>query len=122
MPRIAKIPGMEDFQDKDPLEKAIQIQVEDKLRVMDWFVQRLHGSMYQSGVPDIYAHHIRYGGRWIEIKKPTGYKFTAAQYEKFPRMASHGVSIHICTSVEQIPALLFQPANWYMYLPLMGLR
>lgn len=119
MPRIGKIPTIEDFQDKDPLERQIQIEIENKLRVMEWFVQRMHGSMFQSGVPDIYAHHVRYGGRWIEVKRPKGYRFTPAQTLKFPLMAGHGIPIHICTSAEQIPALLFSPPNWYMYLSIM---
>lgn len=116
MARKATIPELEDLRHKDPLERVTQIEIENKLRVLGWFVQRMHGSMYQSGVPDIWCSHAKYGPRWIEVKRKSGHRFTAAQQEKFPQMAAAGATIHVAFSVDEIPTLLFKAPNWYMYL------
>lgn len=83
----------------------------------NWYCLETYGSMYQSGFPDIYCCHKIYGTRWIECKNPVSYKFTSAQTDVFPCLASQGVPIHIMTADHDVELnLLFQPANWYKYM------
>lgn len=81
----------------------------------NWFCLETFGSAFQSGFPDIFACHKRYGTRWIECKNPKGYKFTPAQLDVFPHFSSQGVGIWILTDVNEV-LKIFQPANWYTYL------
>ena len=76
--------------------------------------------MFQSGFPDLYAYHLRYGTRWIEMKMPVGYHFTPAQLETFPEWSSKGVGIWVLTAVTETEyKKLFKPANWHMFLGVM---
>lgn len=107
---------MNKIQKRDRKEARIQDEIENKLRLLGWFVKSTHGSIYQHGLPDVYAAHTKYGQRWIEIKNPDGFKFTASQRETFPLMAAAGVGIWIATAVEQVPDILHKAPNWYMYM------
>lgn len=76
--------------------------------------------MYQSGFPDLYCCHLRYGQRWVEVKMPTRYSFTPAQIETFPALSAKGVGVWILTeATESQYKLLFQPANWHLFLEIM---
>lgn len=100
-------------------EAVIQEGIEKMLRELGWFVMRTHGSMYQSGFPDIYATHSRYGQRWIEVKLPDmkGSKFTPAQMECFPKLCANGSGVWILTAnTEHEYKKLFSRYNWWSYL------
>lgn len=98
-------------------ERKIQNQIIAMLRNKGWFVKETHGNMYQSGFPDLYATHYRYGYRWIEVKNPVKYSFTPAQIEEFPQFSAHGSHIWILTGATESEYLkLFKPANWHMFL------
>jgi hypothetical protein len=97
-------------------EAKIQEEVEDKLRLLKWYVISTHGNIYQHGLPDIYCGHLKYGTRWLEIKNPDGYSFTPSQMENFQLMSAAGIGIWIATSAIQVPDVLFAPPNWYTYL------
>ena len=61
-----------------------------------------------------------YGTRWIEVKMPVGYRFTAAQLEVFPEFASKGVGVWVLTAAtEEEYKKLFKPANFMWYLQVM---
>ena len=80
-------------------------------------MKETHGNMYQSGFPDLFACHKRYGSRWIEVKNPLKYKFTPAQLQDFPMFAAHGVGVYVLTAATQLEYdKLFLPANWHTYL------
>lgn len=101
-------------------ESELQDQIVKLLKLHDWYVKETHGNMYQSGFPDIYACHKRYGSRWIEVKMPEGYSFTPAQIDTFPEFAAKGVGVWILTAAtEEQYNLLFKPANWHMFLEIM---
>lgn len=101
-------------------EAVIQEGVMMRLKSFDWAVLATHGNEYQMGFPDLWAAHTRYGQRWIEIKNPAGYSFTAAQQEVFPLMSSKGVGIWILTAAtDEELKKLFLPPNWYQYLSIM---
>ena len=99
-------------------EAEIQDAIEKMLRGLEWYVMRTHGSMYQSGFPDIYATHCKYGQRWIEVKLPEmkGSKFTPAQLECFPKLCAHGSGVWILTGDSDVEyRKLFGRFNWWQY-------
>ena len=113
----------------EPMKPKKRARPEDKIRdrlkkfleLRGWFVVIMHGSMYQSGIPDLYATHKDYGPRWIEVKLPhmEGSKFTVAQVAKFPKLSENGSPIWILTgSSEQEYRKLFEPENWFTYMML----
>lgn len=94
-------------------EAIIQDEIIGKLRKYEWFVKSTHGNAFQSGLPDLFAAHPLHGSRWIEVKNPLDYSFTAAQIHDFPRMSAAGVGIWILFSAEaEEMQKLFKPANW----------
>jgi len=100
-------------------EAVIQEKIIKLLRFKEWFVKETHGNMYQSGFPDLFATHIRYGHRWIEVKLPgmKGSKFTPAQLETFPKLCANGSGVWIMTgNSEDQYARLFKTYNWFTYL------
>jgi len=98
-------------------EEKIQDAIRDKLHLLGWFTIKLHGNQFQSGMPDLYATHSRYGCRLIEVKNPTGYHFTAAQLEVFPKLVAHGSPVWVLISDQDDEIKkLFGPANWHLYL------
>lgn len=99
-------------------EAIIQGDFVNYLRMRQWVVRETHGNMYQSGFPDVYAAHVRYGARWVECKNPLAYSFTPAQLEFFPLLASAGIGVWIITAAtDEEYYKLWQPANWWQYLP-----
>lgn len=100
-------------------EEVIQRSIIAKLRMEGWFVKETHGDAYQSGFPDLFATHSKFGPRWIEVKLPEmkGSRFTAAQLEDFPKFCANGSGVWILTSDTQEEYLkLFQKPNWIYYL------
>jgi len=74
------------------------------------------GNALQYGVPDLYAHHVKWSGRWIDVKVEGKYSFTTAQKIKWPLWEKHGVGIWILTGATQKQYdRLFQPPNWRDY-------
>lgn len=100
----------------DGPERRIQDAIKAKLEGLGWYCKDTHGSIYSYGFPDLYVCHEQYGARWLEVKNPNGYKFTPAQLQTFPQMTAHQCGVWIATSVEQVPNLLFKPANWWTFL------
>lgn len=98
-------------------ESKIQDKLIDFLKVRDWAVFVTHGSMFQSGFPDLYCAHARYGTRWIEVKVAESFRFTPAQMDTFPMFAAKGVGIWILTAATEAEyKKLFGPANWHTFL------
>lgn len=98
-------------------ESKIQRDIINMLRIKGWYVMVTHGGMFQSGFPDLYATHSKYGARWIEVKNAKAYSFTAAQLECFPKLTANGTRIWVLVGAsEEEYAKLFKEANWYYYL------
>lgn len=111
-------PKITDYQKGE--EAVIQLAVIDFLTLKGWFVKSTHGNMYQSGFPDLWASHHQFGSRWIEVKKPKGYSFTAAQLRDFPKMCAFGSGVWIMTgATEDQYRCLFKPCNWSHYLSML---
>ncbi len=117
---------MKEFQPKRYGKKGPEAKVQnaiiDYLRVRGWLVMATHGNMYQSGFPDLFCCHNRYGQRWVEVKLPNmkGSKFTPAQLEDFPKICANGSGVWILTGGNETEyAKLFKGSNWYQYLGVM---
>jgi hypothetical protein len=98
-------------------EEKIRAAIKVFLEARGWMVEITHGNLYQAGLPDLYCAHARHGSRWVEVKNPEEYKFTAAQKKKFPVFEAHGVGIWVLTAGTEDEFLkLFKPPNWREYL------
>ncbi len=100
---------------KEGSEVKIQEALIKFLRERGWFVKIMHGSTYQHGVPDLYiAKRSWGGGRWVEVKNPEKWSFTAAQWETFPRLIAEGVGIWVLTAAteEEYAKLRGKPNLW----------
>jgi hypothetical protein len=100
-------------------EQKIKEAIVSFLKDRGWYVLVTHGSMYQSGFPDLYATHPVYKARWIEVKLPDmkGSKFTKAQLKIFPEMSKNGSPIWILTgATENEYKKLFLPENYWQYM------
>jgi hypothetical protein len=88
---------------KRHLEKDVQEDIMKMLRQRGWYVVATHGNAYQMGFPDLYATHVKYGARWIEVKLPEmrGSKFTVAQLDMFPKLVANGTPIWILTGASE---------------------
>jgi len=80
------------------------------MRARGWYVKKIHGSQYQSGLPDLFAAHPKYGSRWIECKWGNNF-LSAAQIKEFAAMDKAGVGIWVLRSPDEYDILL-KPANW----------
>ena len=49
-------------------EAKIQEAIIKKIKSLDWYVKSTHGNMYQSGFPDLFISHAKYGQKWVEVK------------------------------------------------------
>lgn len=103
-------------------EAKIQAAIIQFLRGRDWFVKETHGNKFQSGFPDLWACHRRFGHRWIEVKNGDGnYSFTNAQLEDFPRFSANGSGVWILKAATLSEYnKLFMPPNWLVYLTVKG--
>jgi len=117
---------MEPFKSKKKKQPELEIRTKiiNYLKDRGWFTIITHGSMYQAGLPDIFAVHKIHGHRWIEVKNPTSYKFTIAQQQAFPYFddSGHGayqtgVWVLVDNSQAEYEKLFRQP-NWASYLPI----
>jgi hypothetical protein len=102
---------------RDGPERQIQDKIKIKLKLLGWHVMETHGNMYQTGFPDLYVMHPKYGARWVEVKNPLAYSFTPAQMKEFPMMVAHGVGVWVLVSdSDDEYEKLFKPCNWHQYL------
>lgn len=104
-------------------EAIIQEQIIHFLRAREWLVKVTIGNAYQNGFPDLFAAHRSYGQRWIEVKQPVHYSFTAAQLLEFPMFCAHGSGIWIlCAATQEEYLKLWKPPNWTAYLFMLNQR
>jgi hypothetical protein len=97
-------------------EFTIQKNLIAFLSARGWLVERMVGNAFQSGIPDLYCYHPKWGERWIDAKVEGHYSFTKAQRIKWPRWESFGVGIWILTAADQEEYnKLFAPPNWRDY-------
>jgi hypothetical protein len=114
MPKVFQL-----AQQKDRKEAIIQENIENYLRSFGWYVLRTHGNVFQSGFPDDYAIHVKYGARWIEVKLPgmENSRFTPAQIDIFPQLIKNGAGVWILTAATMVEyEKLFKPSNLWSYM------
>lgn len=98
-------------------EHRIQDEIIKYLRNLEWYVKVTHGNAFQSGLPDLFACHARWGQRWIEVKNPVLFSFTQAQKLDFPQFMSHGSPIWVMSAAtDDEYRKLFKPGNLMEYI------
>jgi hypothetical protein len=100
-------------------EAKIQNDLIKYLRHREWYVKVLHGSTFQSGMPDLFCTHALHGIRLVEVKLPgmKGSKFTPAQLRTFPQLCANGAKVWVLTgATDSEYAKLWKPCNWASYL------
>lgn len=102
---------------RDGPEAVIQAAIIRMLEDKDWKVLTTHGNIYQFGFPDLYCMHYTLGTRWVEVKNPLAYSFTAAQLQTFPLFSSKGVGIWILVAATEYEYdKLFLPPQWWSFM------
>ncbi len=97
----------------DKLELDIQRELIEFLRTRRWHVERMLANSYQTGIPDLFCYHAKWGTRWIADKRPVEYTFTRRQRQKWPEWERAGIGIWILTAAtEQQYGVLFRAPNW----------
>ena len=100
-----------------PKETTLVFAIRERLRVAGWLTEKMHGSAFQSGVPDLFCFHPgppeRF--RWLEVKRERGGRLTKAQRVKFAAWESVRLGVWVLTSPDDLP-LLDGPANWREWL------
>ena len=97
-------------------EWHIQQAIIQMLRQKGWHVEIMHASALLSGIPDLFAGHPNYGGKWIEVKNPVSYHFTPAQRKKFPVWNKYGIGIWILGAATKHEYMkLFDEPNFWKY-------
>ena len=100
-------------------ESILQTDIKKFLEDRNWYVIVMTGSMYQSGVPDLYITHAHHGHRWVEVKRAKSYRFTAAQLKVFPKLCKSGDGVWIMVAATwQEYRKLFSKSNWVQYIKL----
>jgi hypothetical protein len=98
-------------------EAKLQFDIVNYLRMREWFVIQTHGNLYQSGLPDLFACHSKFGQRWIEVKNPLHFRFTAAQLDVFPKLCANGSGVWVLVAATDAEYMkLFKMYNWSLYL------
>ena len=97
-------------------EYFIQKDLIAYLKARGWLVERIIGNAFQSGLPDLYCFHPKWGERWIDVKNPFRSTFTKRQKQKWPIWQRFGVGIWILIGADQENYdKLFQPPNMMDY-------
>lgn len=116
----------------DPLGKLreqpelhVRTKFIELMTLRGWFTHITHGNRHSNGLPDIYAAHLNWGQRWLEVKNADAYHFTSHQLRVFPKIVAKGVGIWIvalpCSFSEQqieneYKMICNEPPNWTKYL------
>jgi len=107
------------FRNKHGPEYVLQRKIIKFLRGKGWHVERVAGGAMvggavQSGLPDLFVCHKKYGCRFVELKNESHYVFTTAQKWKFPLLMDNGCGIWILTEAcdEQYKRLFREPNLW----------
>jgi len=104
---------MDEQEQERKQESQIQRELVRFLKARGWHCERMLANAFQDGIPDLYIHHPKWGGRWVEVKRPDSYSFTKAQRRKWPEWERFGIPIWILTAAtDEQYGLLFGPPNW----------
>lgn len=107
---------MEPLKPKTRPEDVIVKRIKEFLILRGWYVKKMHGNLFQSGVPDLYCAKKNYGARWIEVKTEKG-RLEASQIENFHLLAAAGVGVWVFTDMneELYKQLCSSPPNWWTW-------
>lgn len=102
-----------------PETKLVQ-KIVKELKDRGWYVKKLHGNKFQSGLPDLLCIHPIYGTLFVEVKTPNRKNqvhggLSPRQVSEFNRMKSHGAKVYVLNSETQVDLLKTHP-NYSYYL------
>jgi len=104
------------LREKHGPEWKIQQNLVRYLRDRGWMVEVMQGNMFQTGIPDLFIAHLKFGIRFIDVKNPGHYTFTRAQRKKWPNWEKYKVGIWILVAAdEENYDRLFKPPNMRDY-------
>lgn len=83
------------------LEFAIQRELVKFMQTRGWHVERMLANAFQTGIPDLFCYHKKWGMRWVDVKRPGRYSFTLRQRQKWPTWEKAGIGIWILTSATE---------------------
>lgn len=98
-------------------EQASSIRLRRYMKAQGWYVKKIHGGKYQSGLPDLYCHHPQHGHRWIETKVPKG-KLSDSQIQEFTRLHKACDKIYVLEDETHYYRLFATRDNWMEYVRL----
>lgn len=95
-------------------ESTLVGKIARDMRQRGWFVKKIHGNRYQSGLPDLYCAHALHGSVWIEVKMPNRRRqkfggLSERQVAEFNKMRKHLVPIWVIYSVDDLKELYKNP-------------
>lgn len=94
------------------METKLWITLKAAMRADGWYVKKMHGSKFQSGLPDVLAGHIKHGTVFIELKIPPN-TLSLRQQAEFRRMAQGGIRVYLIKSIEDYRSgVLLRAPNW----------
>jgi hypothetical protein len=100
---------------KQRKEAEGQLRFVKRCRECGWYTKKLHGSKYQSGLPDLLLIHKLYGVKFVEMKQP-GEPLRSTQKAVFYDMWSIGGAKIWVLHDEDDYDLLFEEPNWMDYV------
>jgi len=85
------------------------------MQARGWVVDKIGGSKFAVGWPDLFCWHPKHGLRWIETKAPGG-KLRKSQYDRFHRWKQHGLSVYVLEDETHYQRLFLDQDNWEEYI------
>ena len=90
-------------------------RLRNKLLTKGWtIIDKVGGSVYTTGWPDLFCFHPTHGVRWIETKALGG-KLKPSQVKRFDRWRKAGLGVYVLEN-EKHYYRLFKPPNWENYI------
>jgi hypothetical protein len=96
--------------EKEGAKRLVELMIRD-----GWWIRKLHGNVFQSGLPDYVAAHRIYGMCFIETKAPGGFLSETQRYE-FMRWHKVGVKIFVVHDEKDYDIIKAGRANWMNHM------
>ncbi len=95
-------------------EKKDSQTLRNYMEARGWWIKKIHGSTYQSGLPDLLCIHSVHGTKWIENKVKKG-KLRPSQITTFGEMRAHGCEVYVVENYRQYNRIFEKRGNWLEY-------
>lgn len=102
-------------------ESSIQNKIIEFLELRGWLVEKMHGNVFQKGIPDLYCFNPDLNPpeglhRWVDVKVKGQNTYTKAQCQKWPKWENRRLGVWIMMeATEEEYAKLFGEPNFRQY-------